>query len=402
MIKDIFFDQVKPAYGCTEPIAVALSTATAKKYLNETLEDLKEINITLDKNTYKNGLVVNIPGTNIFGLEIAAALGYLCGIPEKGLEVLKDVNSQCLSKASNLKNKIKIEINDMPYLYVETIAVSKDNHTVKILIEGKHDNIAKITIDSNIILDKPFNPSKNTLENIKKYSIDEIIDYVENPDKEVLDYVEKAIEMNIDIAKYGMQMKGNFANAAINEYVKYVSAGVDARMSGVLKPVMTVAGSGNQGLSCILPIATKRKEYDKEKILKATLLSILVTIYIKAYTGLLTPICGAGSISATGSAAGLTYLKGGNRQQIKNAINDTIGTLFGLTCDGAKRGCALKAVTGTLTAIQVSELAINNIDVPCGNGIVAKDVEETIRRVGKLTNSVKQFDKDVLDYIGKC
>ncbi|ANQ53931.1 hypothetical protein XJ44_05755 [Thermosipho affectus] len=397
MLKEIFFDQVKPAYGCTEPIAIALSTAVGKEH---STGELKAIEISLDKNTYKNGLVVNIPGTDIFGLELAASLGYICGDAKKGLEVLKNINPKCLESAMKIKNLVKISLNEKNYLFVDTTIISDNN--VQILIEGKHDNIAKIVIDGKVIKNEKFNPKKTSIEKIKNFSIDKILDYIENPDTDILDFVEKAIEMNLEIAKFGINTEGNFSNAAINEYVKYVSAGVDARMSGALKPVMTVAGSGNQGLSCILPLALYKDKVSKDKLLKATLLSILVTIYIKAYTGLLTPICGAGTISAAGAAAGLTYINNGNKKQIKNAINDTLGTLFGLTCDGAKRGCALKAITGTLTALQVSNLALHNIDVPCGNGIVAEDVEETIRRVGKLTNSVKQFDRDVLDFIGKC
>ncbi|SHH56066.1 L-cysteine desulfidase family protein [Thermosipho atlanticus] len=398
MLKKIFFDQVKPAYGCTEPIAVALSTAVAKQYLEK--DYFKEILIELDKNTYKNGLVVTIPGTDTHGLELAAALGFLCGNAKDGLEVLKNIDTKCINKAKQLIKKITISIINKNNLYINTKIVS--DHIVNVIIEGKHDNIVHIEVDSSKILDKPFQPSKNLLEKIKEYSIDEILDYVENPDKEVIDYVEKAIEMNLEIAKIGINTPGNFSNAAINDHVKYVSAAVDERMSGTLKPVMTVAGSGNQGLACTLPIAVYLNNYPKNLILKATLLSIFVTIYIKAYTGLLTPICGAGIISASGSAAGLTYLKGGNKLQIKKAINDTLGTLFGLTCDGAKRGCALKAATGTMVALQTSNLALKNIDVPCGNGIVANDVEETIKRVGKLTNSVKKFDEDVIEYIGKC
>lgn len=397
MLKEIFFDQVKPAYGCTEPIAVALSTAIAKKYLNNEPE---EILIELDKNTYKNGLVVNIPGTDIYGLELAAALGYLCGNPDLGLEVLKNVNLECIEKAKLLSKKVKISISNESGLSVKTTLISQ--HIVNVVIKGKHDNIVHIEVDSNKIFDKSSSSSTSYLEKIKDYTLDDILDYIENPDSEVLEFVKKAINMNLEVAKIGFLNPKNFSNAAINKYVKFVSSAVDARMSGILKPVMTVAGSGNQGLSCTLPIAIHINDYPEELILKSTLLSILVTIYIKSFTGLLSPICGAGIISAAGSAAGLTYLKGGNRNQIKKAINDTLGTLFGLTCDGAKRGCALKAAAGTLVALQSSELALNNIDVPCGNGIVAENVEETIRRVGKLTQSVKKFDEDVLNYIGKC
>ncbi|MBO8161652.1 MAG: serine dehydratase subunit alpha family protein [Thermosipho sp. (in: Bacteria)] len=397
MLKKIFFDQVKPAYGCTEPIAVALSTAIAKQYVDK---DIRKINIELDKNTYKNGLVVTIPGTNISGLELAASLGFLCGDAKLKLEVLKNVDSSCIEAAKKLTEKVKISLVNKEHLYINTTVIG--THTVNVKIEGKHDNIVHVEVDSQEVLDKPFNPSGTLLEKIKEYSLDEIIDYVEHPEPEVIEHVEKALKMNLDIAQLGINTPGNFSKGAINEYAKFVSGAVDARMSGALKPVMTVAGSGNQGLSCILPIAIHLNDYPKTAVLKATLLSILVTIYIKSYTGLLSPICGAGIISAAGSAAGLTYLKGGNKTQIKKAINETLGTLFGLTCDGAKRSCALKAAAGTMVALHCSTLALKNIDIPCGNGIVASDVEETIKRVGKLTRSVKKFDEDVLDYIGKC
>ncbi|MCD6104757.1 MAG: serine dehydratase subunit alpha family protein [Thermosipho sp. (in: Bacteria)] len=397
MIKQIFFDQVKPAYGCTEPIAIALSAAVGKQYAKG---NLKKIEIHIDKNTYKNGLVVNIPGTNIYGLEYAAALGFLCGKSDLGLEVLKYIDYTCIKKAEEIAKRVFITLLNDNELNIKTRIVSDNN--VEVNIKGKHDNIVSIKVNSEEIFNKPYNNSESLLEKIKQLTLDDILDYIENPDQEVLDYVNKTIEMNLNIANVGINTPGNFSNAAINNYVKLVSAAVDARMSGILKPVMTVAGSGNQGLSCVLPIAACINDYSMTLILKATLLSILVTIYIKSYTGLLSPICGAGIVAAAGSAAGLTYLKGGSKKQIKKAINDTLGTLFGLTCDGAKRGCALKAATGTMVALQTSELALNNIDVPCGNGIVAENVEETIRRVGKLTQSVKKFDEDVLDYIGKC
>lgn len=397
MIKEIFFDQVKPAYGCTEPVAVALSTSFGRKYAKG---NLKRIEISIDKNTYKNGLVVNIPGTKICGLEIAASLGFLCGKPELGLEVLKDIEEECLIRAKEFSKQVFFNLSNDYGLNIKTIVIA--DNIVEVNIKGKHDNVVNIKVNSKEVYKKNYNSSKSLLEKIKQFTLDDLMDYVENPEQEILDFVEKTIEMNLNIANVGINTPGNFSNVSVNNYVKLVSAAVDARMSGILMPVMTVAGSGNQGLSCVLPIASHINDYPKTSILKATLLSILVTIYIKSYSGLLSPICGAGIVAAAGSAAGLTYLKGGNKEQIKKAINNTLGTLFGLTCDGAKRGCALKAATGTMVALQSSELALKNINVPCGNGIVAENVEETIKRVGVLTQSVKKFDEDVLNYIGRC
>ncbi|MBM7558341.1 serine dehydratase subunit alpha family protein [Marinitoga litoralis] len=398
MLKEILFDQVKPAYGCTEPIAVALAVATAKKYLKGELES---INITLDKNTYKNGLEVNIPGTSFIGLEIAASLSYVCGNSEYGLEVLKDVNQECIDNSHKYLGKIKLNVNK-EYMGLKVDCTIIGDNSVNVVIEDKHDNVAHIEVDGEQIYDRHFEAGGALLDEIKKYNIDDLIDYLDKYDMDVDELLEKTMNLNTKIAEKGLKTDGNFGHVLDFEPVNIVQAAVDARMSGELMPVMTVAGSGNQGLSSTLPIIKIGRKYDNEKVKKAMLLSILVTIYIKSYTGLLTPICGAGTIASAGVSAGITYLKGGNNDQIKHAINNVLSTLFGLTCDGAKKGCALKAGTGTFVALQSSELALNDINVPCGNGIAAKDVEETIKRVGKLTESIKKFDEDVLDYIGKC
>ncbi|WP_129409515.1 L-cysteine desulfidase family protein [Marinitoga lauensis] len=398
MLKDIIFDQVKPAYGCTEPIAVALAVAIGKKYLKGDLESIKVI---LDKNTYKNGLEVNIPGTPFIGLEIAAALSFTCGEAKLGLEVLKYVDQECIDKSHKILGKIKVDV-DKKYTGLKVNCILKGKNKINVIIEGTHDNIVHIEENGDPIVDKPFEKSGTLLESIKKYSIDNLIEYIENPEKEVIELVEKAIRINTEIAEKGLKTPGNFGNILDFEPVNIVQAAVDARMSGELLPVMTVAGSGNQGLSCTLPIVKIGKKYNMDKVKKAILLSMLITIYIKSYTGVLTPICGAGSIASAGVSAGIVYLKGGNVKQIKNAINNVLSTLFGLTCDGAKKGCALKAGTGTFVALQSAELALNNANIPCGNGIAAEDVEETIKRIGKLTLSIKKFDEDVLEFIGKC
>jgi len=398
IIREIFFDNVKLSYGCTEPVAVGLSVAVGKEYLKG---ELKSIDVIMDRNTYKNGLEVGIPGTHLHGFDLAIALAYLVGKPEYGLQVFKDVNSHVLSKAYELKDKIRVSYENSYNLHIKT-KLEADNE-VLIEITDSHDNISKIVVDGNEIRNTQTSVNfKKDL--VKSISLNDIFEYIENPDLDVVNVVKEGIKYNVNAAREGIKKEGNFGYALEEGIPAYVAAGVDERMNGELIPIMTVAGSGNQGIASIVPptLYGRENEMPEEKIEKAVLLSILVTTYIKAFTGVLTPVCGAGSIASAGSSAAITYLAGGNAEQIKNAINNVLATLFGMTCDGAKRGCALKASIGTQMALNASKLALKDTNIPCGNGFAAKDVEETIRRIELLTKSLRQFDQDVIDFIGHC
>ncbi|MFN3692175.1 MAG: serine dehydratase subunit alpha family protein [Fervidobacterium sp.] len=428
-IKQIFFDNVKLSYGCTEPVAVGLSVAVGKKYLKGSI---KSIDVVMDRNTYKNGLEVGIPGTNFHGFDLAIALAYLAGDAELGLEVFKNVTPKHVEDALTMKEIIRVNYKNDNKLHILTKLVADNEVTVE--ITDSHDNISRIVVDKKEIYNNQTTVSFRK-EQVKSINLDDIFNYVQDPDEEVLNTVREAINNNIKAAEEGIKINGNFGNTfffmeissdisedfsdysnvcefgkfsnidKIDRYIKsYVAAGVDLRMSGALIPIMTVAGSGNQGISCTLPPAIfgLKNSMDEKRITRAVLLSILVTIYIKAYTGTLTPICGAGSIASAGSSAGISYLMGADYEQIKNAINNLLSTLFGMICDGAKRGCSLKASLGAQMAINSSLLTMKNTNIPCGNGFAAKDVETTIRRIELLTNSLRQFDQDVIDFIGHC
>lgn len=433
-IKQIFFDNVKLSYGCTEPVAVGLSVAVGKKYLKG---NIKGIEVIMDRNTYKNGLEVGIPGTNLHGFDLAIALAYLVGNAEFGLEVFKNVKPNHIEDALKMKELIKVSYKNDSRLHIQTRLIGENEVTVE--ITDSHDNISRIVVDKDEIYNNQTTVSFKR-EIVKSISLDDIFNYIQEPDEEVLNIVKKAIKYNLKAAEEGIKVDGNFGNTLftsdsslivssdnrknskdfnnlkylnsiedsieeVERYIKsYVAAGVDLRMNGALIPIMTVAGSGNQGISCTLPplIFGLKMSLSKDKIMKGVLLSILVTIYIKAYTGTLTPICGAGSIASAGSTAGISYLMDADYEQIKNAINNLLSTLFGMICDGAKRGCSLKASIGAQMAMNAALLALRNTNIPCGNGFVAKDVETTIRRIELLTNSLRQFDQDVIDFIGRC
>lgn len=397
LIKEIFFDNVKLSYGCTEPVAVGLSVAVGKKYL---IGDVKKIEVVMDRNTYKNGLEVGIPGTHLYGFDLAIALAYIVGDADLGLEVFRYVDSEAVKKAEQMKDKITVRYENTYSLHIKTKLLGENEVIVE--ITDSHDNISKIIVNGETLYDTQTNVTFKQ-GNVKLLHIDDLIEYIQFPDKEIVDATKKAIEYNLNASYVGKKNNGNFG-AVLNGIHSYVAAGVDARMSGELIPVMTVAGSGNQGIACVVPpvIYSRENSIDEDKIIKSVLLSILITIYVKAYTGKLTPICGAGSISSAASAAAITYLMNGSAEHIKNAINNVLATLFGMTCDGAKRGCALKAGIGTQMAINASELSIKDTNIPCGNGFAAKDVEITISRIELLTNSLRQFDQDILDFIGHC
>ncbi len=397
IIRKAFFNNVKISYGCTEPIAVALSVAVAKKYSKG---ELKLIQIELDRNTYKNGLEVTIPGTKAHGFELAASLSYVCGDADKNLEVLSGVNENCISKAEDLIGKVSVTHNDETELHIRTQIIADNLVEVEILKD--HDNIAKITIDGKEICSNSFEKTDEEYS-LKEISLNEIYDYIESADEDVLETVQKAIDLNLEIAKVGIQ-NNTFATSIDDYYSKNVAAGVDERMNGRLMPVMTVAGSGNQGISCVVPVALYAIKNDKKKedTLKAVLLSILMTIYIKTFTGKLTPICGAGSVASGGVAGAIAYIDSKNIDISKNAVNNLLATLFGMTCDGAKRSCALKASVGTTTAFRSAKLALDNNNIPCGEGIAAKDVEITVRRIEKLVDTIRPFDKEVIGFIGVC
>ncbi|MFN6992037.1 MAG: serine dehydratase subunit alpha family protein [Fervidobacterium sp.] len=429
-IKQIFFDNVKLSYGCTEPVAVGLSVAVGKKYLKG---PIKLIEVIMDRNTYKNGLEVGIPGTHLHGFDLAIALAYLVGNAELGLEVFKNVKHNHIEDALKMKELIKVSYKNDSRLHIQTRLVGENEVTVE--ITDSHDNISRIVVDKAEI----YNNQTTVLfkkEIVKSINLDDIFNYIQEPDEEVLNVVEEAIKYNLKAAEEGIKVDGNFGNTfftsdltfivpsdnyksskdcnelknlnstgEVERYIKsYVASGVDLRMNGALIPIMTVAGSGNQGISCTLPplIFGLKMSSSEDKIMKGVLLSILVTIYIKAYTGTLTPICGAGSIASAGSTAGISYLMGADHEQIKNAINNLLSTLFGMICDGAKRGCSLKASIGAQMAINAALLALRNTNIPCGNGFAAKNVETTIRRIELLTNSLRQFDQDVIEFIGHC
>lgn len=406
--------EVVPSEGCTEPIAIAYAASIAAEHLKG---EIKEVNIYLSKNVIKNALGVGIPGTGGVGIEIAAALGISIQKSYKKLTILSNFTEDELKKAKEIVDENIINIkqkNTNKALYIEVELLSETSKS-KVIIEDTHTNVTLIECDDEIIMDNNSEVSEDLEEDYKLFKIADIYNFVKEADFDDIKFILESAKMNEKVSEeglkgdYGLQVgskiiqKGNFnlfSNDASNKIIAASAAASDARMDGCAMPIMTTAGSGNQGIACSIPVAQTARLLDKseEELARALVLSNLVTIRIKKHMGRLSPLCGAGIAGATGASCGITYLLGGNLENINYCINNMISDLSGMICDGAKETCALKIATGTNAAIQCANLAINGISATVNDGIVAKDVEETIESIETLIqNGFKNVDDTILN-----
>ncbi|HHD2718825.1 TPA: serine dehydratase subunit alpha family protein [Clostridium perfringens] len=406
--------EVVPSEGCTEPIAIAYAASIAAEHLKG---EIKEVNIYLSKNVIKNALGVGIPGTGGVGIEIAAALGISIQKSYKKLTILSNFTEDELKKAKEIVDENIINIkqkNTNKALYIEVELLSETSKS-KVIIEDTHTNVTLIECDDEIIMDNNSEVSEDLEEDYKLFKIADIYNFAKEADFDDIKFILESAKMNEKVSEeglkgdYGLQVgskiiqKGNFnlfSNDASNKIIAASAAASDARMDGCAMPIMTTAGSGNQGIACSIPVAQTARLLDKseEELARALVLSNLVTIRIKKHMGRLSPLCGAGIAGATGASCGITYLLGGNLENINYCINNMISDLSGMICDGAKETCALKIATGTNAAIQCANLAINGISATANDGIVAKDVEETIESIETLIqNGLKNVDDTILN-----
>lgn len=406
--------EVVPSEGCTEPIAIAYAASIAAEHLKG---EIKEVNIYLSKNVIKNALGVGIPGTGGVGIEIAAALGISIQKSYKKLTILSNFTEDELKKAKEIVDKNIINIkqkNTNKALYIEVELLSETSKS-KVIIEDTHTNVTLIECDDETIMDNNSEVSEDLEEDYKLFKIADIYNFAKEVDFDDIKFILESAKMNEKVSEeglkgdYGLQVgskiiqKGNFnlfSNDASNKIIAASAAASDARMDGCAMPIMTTAGSGNQGIACSIPVAQIARLLDKseEELARALVLSNLVTIRIKKHMGRLSPLCGAGIAGATGASCGITYLLGGDLENINYCINNMISDLSGMICDGAKETCALKIATGTNAAIQCANLAINGISATANDGIVAKDVEETIESIETLIqNGFKNVDDTILN-----
>ena len=415
---DAFNSEVVPALGCTEPIAVALAAATSTKLLGGKIERAE---IALSGNIIKNGLGVGIPGTGMVGLPIAAALGITGGDPAKELEVLSDVTPEEIEEAKKMVREEKIAITlkeQVDKLYIEAACFSGKN-CARTLICGSHTNIVLTELNGKIVSQKSCNAfsfDKESEEKTQEYhmTVEGIWNFINKVPLEKIRYVLDGAEMNKRIAleglsgDYGLRVgktlrlnvkKGILCDDLANWAMALTAAASDARMAGCTLPVMSNSGSGNQGITVMMPIVAtaERLGASEEKLIRALYLGNLIAIHLKEFMSKLSALCGTVTAS-TGASCGIVYLMGGGLPQINYAIKNMIGNISGMICDGAKAGCALKVSTTINAALQSALLAIENIEISETDGIIERDIEKTIKNLATVASEgMEKTDQVILD-----
>ena len=416
--------EVIPAIGCTEPIAVALCVARAKELLGC---EPDAITVYLSKNVYKNALAVGIPNTGMTGLPIAIALGATVGKSEYMLEVLRDATPETVAYAKDymLRVPAQIHINyEAPSILYIHAEVRKGDQTAQATIMDEHTHFVTEASPKSSPKGKDFNseekhPSLQGGAGVG-LSLRRVYDFAMEVDIHDLTFLKEGAEMNTSAAEtsfadqYGHglgrllrvntltatpEMEKLFGNTLFTKIISYTCGACDARMSGAMVQVMSNSGSGNQGISCSIPVYLYAKENNctEEQTLRALALSNLTVIYIKQSLGRLSALCGC-VVAATGSAAGITYLMGGNYEEITYAIKNMIANISGMICDGAKPGCALKVTSGVATAIFSAYLAMQHSYADSTEGIVEDDIDRTIRNLTRIGHDgMKVTDDLILD-----
>lgn len=408
---EILQKEVVLALGCTEPVAIALACAWAAKAAGGAPES---ITVHVDKNIYKNGLGVGVPGTGETGLYIAAAGGAIAGNPDFGLEVLRPITPDDVLRAKQLiaDKKVTVEIQpDANEVYVDALVVSNGVEG-RAAIRKRHNNIAAVSRNGQSFAGFPNEPaaqesaaskaSSTPTALIQQADVQTIFSFCQNVPLEQIDFLRDAIATNKTFAEKAMEKpaivglglkiqhlinRGLMSDDVLGKIKRVVVSAVEARMEGFNMAVMSCAGSGNQGLISTLPVvvAAEYVKASEEQTIRAAALSYLITVYTKSYMGVLTPVCGGNVAGGVGACCAITVLFGGTLPDIGRAIKNMAGSVMGVICDGAKIGCALKSMMAVSAAVDNALLALEGAVVPTGDGIVAESVDQTIQNMGFIT-----------------
>lgn len=413
----LMHQEIVPAIGCTEPIAVALCVSRAKEALGCLPE---KIDVKLSANMLKNAMGVGIPGTGMIGLPIAIALGALIGKSEYQLEVLRDCNAEAVEKGRAYidENRIFVSLKEdiEEKLYIE-VNVEGDCSAKKAtaIIAGGHTNFVYVACGDDVIIDTRNAAEGETGEvESKELNLRTVYDFAVTSPLEELSFINEARRLNENAANealkgnYGHELgktlsrplgRGIMGDSIFSHILSATSSACDARMAGAMIPVMSNSGSGNQGISCTMPVVVFGEENHntEEEITRALALSHLTAIYIKQSLGKLSALCGC-VVASTGSACGITYLMGGDFNQICYSVKNMIANLAGMVCDGAKPSCALKVSSGVSTAVLSAMLAIQNKHVTSVEGLIEKDVDRCIHNMTRMgADAMNETDRMVLD-----
>lgn len=400
---DILKEELIPAGGCTEPIAIAYTAAVARKTLGCRPEHM---DVYASGNLIKNAKGVYIPnGGELRGVDAAAILGALGGNADRMLEVLLDLPDGVLDETQALmqQNYCKVHVIQGSEALHLIVNVQADGQTAEVELKNAHTHIVRIEKNGESVFRAEEDGTQDGFTDHNCLTVEKIVDFANTCDlADIEPTLQKQIDCNMQIAEEGLNNRWGvnvgklyYENGKLLQ--AYAAAASDARMSGCNLPVVIVSGSGNQGATASLPVIVYAEKHgcSREQMLRALALSDLIAIHLKSGIGRLSAYCGA-VCAATGAGCAMTYLDGGTLEQIDQTITNSIATSSGMVCDGAKPSCAAKIATSLESAIMAHDLAMANRAFQSGEGIVMDNVEQTIDAVGCVASQGMHITDQVI------
>ncbi|MBM6774900.1 serine dehydratase subunit alpha family protein [Olsenella profusa] len=408
----ILEEELVCAMGCTEPIAVAYCAARAREALGALPE---RVDVAASANIIKNVKSVTVPHTGgSRGIEAAAAAGVVAGDAAAELEVLSGVTEGQVDemRAFLTSHEVTVRPSERPWIFDIQVRVGAGGHTAFCEIAGAHTNVIRVERDGEVLLDRPYEEAADggTATDRSCLSVEGIVEFADTVDLDgVRPVLERQVSCNVAIAEAGLSgdwganvgsvLLSAYGDGVANRAKAWAAAGSDARMSGCELPVVINSGSGNQGLTASVPVVVYARELgaSHDELLRALVVSNLVTIHLKTGIGRLSAYCGATSAGA-GAAAGITYLYGGRFHEVAHTVVNAIAIDSGMVCDGAKASCAAKIASAVEAGLLGMQMQRQGEQFYGGDGIVVKGVENTIRNVGVLAHDgMRETDRTIIE-----
>jgi L-cysteine desulfidase len=408
--------EVVPALGCTDPVAIALAAAKSRGALGREPE---RIDVLLSRNMLKNAMAVGIPGTGASGVDLAAALGAFGGDPGAGLRVLAGIPAETVEAARRFAaaGKVRVSLADTDEVLHIEVAMSAGQDSARAVVAGDYANVTLVELNGAVLSaagHKDAGGRKGLVPAPGALSVKAIWDFALGAPFADIAFMLDAAVMNAALSRegltgdYGLEV-GKTLMASVDEGVLSrdasrlamieTAAAVDARMAGSALPAMTNSGSGNQGITATMPLVAFARELgaSEDRLVRALVISHLVSIHIRQHWDRLSAMCGT-IAAATGAACGMIYMMDGDFVAISRGIANMVGDLSGMVCDGAKPGCALKASSAVGAAVKSAILAVHGMGAGGNEGIVDDDVEKAIDNLGRLSSQgMRQADAMILD-----
>lgn len=410
-----------PALGVTEPGAISFCVAKAKSYAKG---ELLHLNVAMNSGMYKNAFTCGIPNSKEVGNVFAAALGYVAGNPDKGLESLANVTPADNVSAQRLidEGKITVALSGISSRIFMEATLETTESKVLLTIRDTHTNITKIVVNGETVLEAEENDEAidrpeagitesdkvaegtgtTKIHSIHGYTLAELVDYVNTVPLEEIEFVKEAYKVNLELfeealknprttfARQLLAMNGGEVISSDEQMTASLlcNATIEARVIGLDKPAMSITGSGAHGIIATMPLYGVYKIHglSEEILYRATMLSYLICTYIKEYSGRLSAFCGCAIAAGTGMACGLVYLKGGTVEQMEYTLNNMASSITGMICDGGNQGCTMKGVAACDAAFRSVAFAMKGVHIDKVHGINGNTPEETMRNMGLIAS----------------